>query len=268
MYKRSMHMWTLMVACLAFLGCGAQPSLLSRHPGVDATFDHIVIMVDNRRAAERLAQGGFIEASALAARHQGRGTASRYYLFLDGYIELQTLTDASAAQLNVARFKSDYVRRWSPRPWECAFGVAFTRIPRMRDGPKSEYETYTPAGDTASTYLMHPNNDDMSRPLVFVPPAGRLYREWGHIGEASNVEAITTGAQLQRFLRHHNGVKRLTQVTFTLPTRPGEPAWIPAVVPGIEVERGRRCMVTLTFDNGVQGKTIYVPTVSPVRIRY
>ena len=170
--------------------------------------------------------------------------------------------------MNTGSFGSDYVRRWTPQPDDRAFGVGLRMTPFQPNRLGIKLHRYTPKQAGNNYYLMDPLNHILERPFMFISRPENAYRPLDSMADTKRVKSPERRKELEGYLSHPSGVRRLTQITFTLrQVKPAHRALLESV-PGIEVKDGARCMLTLTFDDGGSGRTLDLPTISPVRIRY
>lgn len=195
--------------------------------------------------------------------HSDQGTRGRYIYFDNVYIEFLWVDDEDVARANAARATTDMTVRatWRENPSVSPFGIG------LRDLAYDE-----PPPVTAHVYKadwMGPEEGDFLG--VFTPP-DRAVEPWmfrmpPHWTKPAREEL---GPQSSRNLEHPNGARVLTAVEFTV----NEPEPLSEALESLardgafSIVRGPEPLARLTFDGGVQGKTVDFRPETPIIIHY
>ena len=248
----------------------ANPS--AKTEAVSLELDHVLALVSDDRLMDAVEKAGFSVLDH-QSRHAGQGTSGRYVFFYNGYLEFLALDKVAEARANEARFGSDYVARWGDMTRACPLGAGLRAKPFTPESFPFRTHRYLPAipGEKPGErfYEMDLGNRDLARPFVFVSQPGAAHPTIHALSDLDVVSDLEKRKALKAAHTHRLGVKRLTHVAFEVPTSTPE-ASLAAFrgTKGMSVTRGKRCHVTLTFDEGGRGKTLTPLKGYPLTLRY
>ena len=249
------------------------PPVASSNPArVGMDLDHVLVLVSDDRLMAAIEQLGF-SVFGRVSQHQGQGTSGRYVFFYNGYLEFLSLDNAEEARANADRFGSDYAKRWTDLAHACPLGVGLRAKPFKPEAfpfPTHRYRPKLPGKkDHDHFYQMDLSNRVLTRPFVFVSQPGAEHPTIDHLTDLDVVSDLKTRAELKAAHSHRIGVKRITHVTFEVPSEVAETALVAfKTTQRLSVIRGNRCHVTLTFDKGIRGKVLTPLREYPLTLRY
>ncbi|MEM1330219.1 MAG: VOC family protein [Planctomycetota bacterium] len=256
----------LVVMLAAFFGVGCQAPQAPQAPQEPAArfdVDHVFLFSEqDGPEAELFEAAGFI-VWPRTNQHSDQGTTGRYIYLDNVYIELLWVHDEALAEANIPRANSDFNRRqaWSGDPGVSPIGIG------LRD---HRYEELAPAAEYAyKADWMGPQPENV---LGVFTPSDRLNEPW-----VFRMPNHWTREPRTRFegewaerLNHPNGARRLTEAVFELPQDElSEPLRIMEGDGRFRFLTGsENHLVTLTFDEGAQGRVEDFRPALPLVIRY
>lgn len=214
--------------------------------------DHIFVWVQPQAPeAQILAELGLQQSHY--REHTGQGTASYFFFFENAYLELIWINDEEEARDNAARTGLDACVRSKWRDNGASpFGVGWHRV-----APPGEPLALFPVKYSAEwmkpeTYLeLSDTFKQVKEPLNFIVPEYMSF---------NRQDACST---------HPLGVKKVTSVKITQAGR-GELSAIASEISRhtpVNIEPGNSSLLELTFDSGIQGKTLDARSTLPIVVK-
>ncbi len=207
--------------------------------------DHIFILSNvNAPSADKLLDAGIIEGAPNI--HHGQGTTNRRFFFNNSMIECIWVHDADEA--NNERTKPTYLLpRWQGRKNTSPFGICLRPTSDEQSPPFPSWD-YTPQylPDGISIQIANTVNQ-LEEPFLF----------------------FAAGAQSSdSSVKHPAGMENITSVEVTHPHTDLESPSIDAIQHLITFTTGDNHLLTVTFDDHRQGKTLNLQPEIPLIIHY
>lgn len=207
--------------------------------------DHIFILSDvNAPSADKLVDAGITEGEPNI--HRGQGTTNRRFFFNNSMIEYIWIHDEDEA--SNAQTKPTYLlSRWQGRASTSPFGICFrpTSDEQMPPFPAWDYTPkYLPDG--MSIQIANTVNQ-LEEPFLFF---------------------AATAYSADKEVTHPAGMGNITAVEVTHPHRNSRSQSIDAIQHIITFTTGDKHLLTITFDDHQQGKTLNFQPDLPLIIRY
>lgn len=214
--------------------------------------DHVVVFtrVDapEAQALESLGLTGF----GGTTRHGNLGTASTSFFFENAYLELLWVRDESAAREALRPVGFDMQSRMT---WRETAASPFGLMLRRRSGSTAPLPFPTrlvKAGWMPGEVFVEFAAEVCAEPYYGIVPESLTYTSF-----KSNIPALP----------HPLGVKRLTGVRITVENNDLSPNASLLSTNGVAtIEVGTSRLMELTFDDGLQGKTVDVRPTLPLRL--
>jgi hypothetical protein len=214
-------------------------------------YDHILLFVRDYALKDSLDRI-FTPAEKLTTEHKSQGTIGYYYLFYNTYIELLFLQDTINAKANKDNFGSDYLSRWKQDESHCPIGFGMLMTPWDTSTINANFHKYqsndSPNGEY---YLMSKNNNDISKPLVYVSQPHRAYKALESLKEIDErPEEIRD--DLKKYLTHRKNIKKISQIIYshTDESKVEGNLKILQETTIIDVKKSNTTSLTLVFDKG------------------
>lgn len=218
-------------------------------------YDHILLFVSDHALKDSLDRI-FTPAEKLTTVHKSQGTIGYYYLFYNTYIELLFLQDTTIAKANKENFGSDYLSRWIQDDSHCPIGFGMRMTLWDTSTVTTNFHKYqssdSPDGEY---YLMSKNNNDLSKPFVYVSQPHRAYESLESLKEIDErPEEIRN--DLKNYLTHRNNLKRISQIIYSHTDESKVEGNMKILQDNtiIDTEKSNSTSLTLVFDNGRNGK--------------
>ena len=249
--------------------------------------DHILVWVKGAPEAIALQQFGFTTDGEVH-QHSGQGTASISFYFNNAALELIWIDDEDIAVKKDIEIGNQVLSRYKWKESGASpFGVGLRRradihkdIPFptkkyradwMRPKTYIEFAISSLPPINTSTATHSSSNNALShtvianKPMYFVVPDYMAFpsvETWLSIFE--------NNPELQKLFVHPIGVKNLTNVEITISNVDQLSTTASLLTKNgiVQVMKGNSHRLLLTFDNGLQGKTLDVRPILPVLIKY
>jgi PAS domain-containing protein len=213
--------------------------------------DHLVIFVSPDGPEAKAVEAAGLQGFGGVTRHGDLGSASTAFFFYNlTYLELLWLTDEEAARRNFEPLSMNTIPRTH---WRETGAVPFGLMLRRQAGDGDSPVPFTTRNLEVNGHYVHFNGTTLTEPNYGVVPEPMSFR-----GFRANIEDV----------EHPLGVKNLTSVTIDLPTADRSPIAHFVVEGGIvNYVTASQPNLTLTFDNGSQGRTVDLNPILPLLLR-
>ncbi|MBL8057695.1 MAG: VOC family protein [Anaerolineales bacterium] len=219
----------------------------------DFELDHVVVFsqVDAPERAQLEALG--LRGFGGVTRHGDLGSASTSFFFAAHYLELIWAVDDAAARANYAPLGLDMIGR---REWRRTGASPFGLMLRRRRGREAPFPF--PTRRLAATWMPGEVNVEFAGDTPAEPYCGLVPPELAFPSFRADIPEA----------EHPLGVRQLTgvQITTTSDRCSRLAEWL-ALAGLAEVLPGPEPLLTLTFDDGAQGRQVEARPGLPVRLR-